>query len=55
MKSDNAIFKVVNKLTECRVILDDVMYHSEEIPMDSEEFKKLRKIYDAICGVIDLT
>ena len=48
--------KVVNKLQECRQILDLEMYGSgPDVDMDSFEFKKMREIYDAICKVIDLT
>lgn len=55
MDVDRAVFKVVDKLNECRDILDCEMYRSGAVDMDSPEFKKLRGIYDAICKVIDLT
>lgn len=55
MNADRAIFRTIDKLNECREILDDEMYRSGSVDMDSPEFKKLRKIYDAICKVIDLT
>lgn len=48
--------KVVQKLQECRQILDREMYCSgPDVDMESFEFKKMREIYDAICKVIDLT
>ena len=48
--------KVVNKLQECRQILDLEMYGSgPDVDLNSFEFKKLREIYNAICKVIDLT
>ena len=47
---------VVEKLQECRQILDREMYGSgPDVDMESFEFKKMREIYDAICKVIDLT
>ena len=50
------VSQVVNKLDECRDILDTEMYRSNpNVDMNSYEFKKLREIYDAICKVIDLT
>lgn len=48
--------EVVDKLQECRQILDREMYgNGPDVDMNSFEFKKLREIYDAICKVIDLT
>lgn len=49
------ILKIVDKLNECRDILDNEMYRNGPVDIDSSEFKKLRSIYDAICKVIDLT
>ena len=54
MDAIRALYKVADKLKECRTILDDEMYHSGEVDAESKEFKLLRKIYDAICGVLDL-
>ena len=47
--------KVVDKLQECRQILDREMYSSPMVDTESFEYKKLREIYEAICKVIDLT
>lgn len=55
MDIDRVVFKVVDKLNECRTILDDAMYRGGILDMESYEFKKLRSIYDAICKAIDLT
>ena len=54
-EAERAIRKVVEKLEECRNILDTEMYYKRSVELDSPEFKRLRSIYDAICKVIDLT
>jgi hypothetical protein len=54
-EAERAIRKVVEKLEECRSILDTEMYYKRSVELDSPDFKKLRSIYDAICKVIDLT
>jgi hypothetical protein len=44
----------MDKLQECRNILDYEMYSNPNVDTNSFEFKKLREIYDAICKVNDL-
>ena len=48
------LYKVKDNLTECRKILDTQMYGNEGMDQESEEYQKLRKIYDAICRVMDM-
>lgn len=52
---ERAIRKVVEKLEECRDILDDEMYRKGTVEYDSKDFHTLRTIYDSICKTIDLT
>lgn len=47
----NILYKVQDKLTECRQILDDKMYRQRDCT--EEEYKHLRGIYDSICRVMD--
>lgn len=42
------------KLDKCRNYLDYEMYSDPNVNMESEEFKKVRAIYDAICKVEDM-
>ena len=51
---ERAVMKVTEKLEECRHILDNEMYWKKSVELNSPDFEKLRSIYDAICGVIDL-
>lgn len=52
------LYKVRDKLNECRKILDDYMYRSGGLSLDSDEaFSDLaycRKVYDSICKTLDL-
>lgn len=54
-EAERAIRKVVEKLEECRNILDDEMYRKKIVKFNSEDFQTLRAIYDSICKTIDLT
>lgn len=54
-EAERAIRKVVEKLEECRNILDDEMYRKKTVKFNSEDFQTLRAIYDSICKTIDLT
>ena len=46
------LYKVSDKLNECRTLLDDYMYHSVGIP--DEDHAYCRKVYDKICKALDL-
>lgn len=46
------LYKVKDRLEECRSLLDQTMYDDSELT--NEEFKLLRTIYDYICKVEDL-
>lgn len=46
------LYKVQDKLNECRDILDDYMYRSGGIP--DEDLAYCRKVYDSICKTLDL-
>lgn len=48
----NTLYKVEDKLKECRQILDDKMYKQRDCT--DSEYKHLRKVYDAICKVMDI-
>lgn len=48
----NVLYKVKDRLEECRSLLDQKMYGGSELT--NEEFKLLRTIYDSICKVEDL-
>lgn len=54
-EAERAIRKVVEKLEECRNILDDEMYRKKTVKFNSEDFQTLRAICDSICKTIDLT
>ena len=45
--------ELTEKLQECRDIIDRETYWNYEVDINSEEFKKLREIYDAVCKVMD--
>jgi len=47
----DTLYKVEDKLKECRNILDDKMYRQRDCT--EEEYKHLRDIYDSICRVMD--
>ena len=42
------------KLDAVRDYLDTEMYHSGDVDPESEDFKKVRAVYDAICKVEDM-
>lgn len=46
------LYKVSEKLTEVREILDDYMYRSGGIPDEDHDY--CRKVYDSICKTLDL-
>lgn len=46
------LYKVSDKLTEIREILDDYMYRSGGIP--DEDHKYCRRVYDSVCKSLDL-
>ena len=46
------LYKVSDKLTEIRGILDDYMYRGEPIP--EEDHTYCRRVYDSICRTLDL-
>lgn len=46
------LYKVQDKLNECRDILDDYMYRSGGIT--DEDLAYCRKVYDSICKTLDL-
>ena len=48
------LYEIQDKLNECRRILDNEMYCSGSVDINSHDFKMLRKVYDAICRVLDL-
>lgn len=50
----STLYEVEAKLKACRTVLDNKMYGGEGMNESSYEFKKLRKIYDAICRVMDM-
>lgn len=52
-KTELALDKVRAKLQECRNIIDTRLYWSGEATPE-DEYKFCRKIYDAICKVMDL-
>lgn len=54
-ETERIIRKVVEKLEECRDLLDDEMYRKETVAYGSKDFYTLRTIYDSICKTIDLT
>lgn len=51
-ETTSILYKVQDKLDECRKILDDYMYRSGGIP--NEDLAYLRKVYDSICKTLDL-
>lgn len=51
-QTTSILYKVSDKLTECRTILDDYMYRSGGIP--NEDHAYCRKVYDRICKALDL-
>ena len=42
------------KLQACRDIIDRETYWNQGVDSDSEEFKKLREVYSAVCKVMDM-
>ena len=54
-EAEKTIRKVVEKLEECRDLLDNEMYRKETVEYGSKDFYTLRTIYDSICKTIDLT
>lgn len=46
------LYKVSDKLTEIRKLLDDYMYNSGGMP--SEDHKYCRRVYDSVCKTLDL-
>ena len=48
------LFKLREKLDNCRELLDDATWRNPNVDMDSTDFKLLRKIYNAICEVEDM-
>ena len=46
------LYKVQDKLNECRDLLDDYMYRSGGIP--DEDHAYCRRVYDSICKTLDL-
>lgn len=46
------LYKVSEKLTEVRKLLDDYMYRSGGIP--DEDHNYCRRVYDSVCKSLDL-
>lgn len=46
------LYKVQDKLNDCRTILDDYMYRSGGIPDKDHDY--CRQVYNAICKALDL-
>ena len=46
------LYRVSDKLTEIRELLDDYMYRSGGIP--DEDHKYCRRVYDSVCKTLDL-
>ena len=51
-QTTSILYKVSDKLNECRTLLDDYMYRSGGIP--DEDHTYCRKVYDSICKTLDL-
>ena len=47
------IVKARECIKQARLVLDNAMYYSDT-PMPENEFKKVRKAYDALCSSNDL-
>ena len=51
-QTETILYKVQDKLNECRTLLDDYMYRSGGIP--NQDLTYCRKVYDSICKTLDL-
>ena len=48
----NSLYKVQDLMKQARIILDNRMYRSLDIP--AEDLEYCRKVYSAVCKVLDL-